>query len=50
MQRALTTLEQREIVTGSKGAYRLAEPFLAEWLKAGGVRGELARYASSVPS
>jgi uncharacterized protein len=41
-QRALKTLEQREIVAGRRGAYRLVEPFLAEWLNAGGVRGELA--------
>ena len=41
-QRALKALEQREIVSGRAGAYRLAEPFLSEWLYAGGVRGELA--------
>lgn len=38
-QRALKALEQREIVTGDHGAYRLVEPFLSEWLNAGGVRG-----------
>ena len=34
VQRALGTLEQREIVIGNEGAYRLGEPFLAEWLNA----------------
>jgi uncharacterized protein len=38
VQKALRTLEQREIVAGKRGAYRIAEPFLAEWLRAGGVR------------
>jgi hypothetical protein len=38
VQRALKTLEQREIVIGQGGAYHLAEPFLAAWLNAGGVR------------
>lgn len=32
VQRALGALEQREIAVGSAAAYRLAEPFLAEWL------------------
>ncbi|MEZ5078996.1 MAG: hypothetical protein R2725_16330 [Solirubrobacterales bacterium] len=32
VQRALKSLEQREIAVGEGGAYRLAEPFLAEWL------------------
>jgi len=32
VQRALKALEQREIALGQGGAYRLAEPFLAEWL------------------
>ncbi|MBS1862584.1 MAG: ATP-binding protein [Actinobacteria bacterium] len=32
VQRALRTLEKREIVTGDRGAYRIAEPFLPEWL------------------
>ena len=35
VQRALGALERREIVTGEGGAYRIAEPFLAEWLNAG---------------
>jgi hypothetical protein len=34
VQKALRALEKREIVTGSEGAYRIAEPFLAEWLEA----------------
>ncbi|MGB7685041.1 MAG: ATP-binding protein [Solirubrobacterales bacterium] len=41
VQKALGALEQREVVTGERGAYRIAEPFFAEWL---------ARQASSVPS
>jgi hypothetical protein len=32
VQKALTALERRETVSGSKGVYRIAEPFLAEWL------------------
>lgn len=38
VQRALGALEQREVVAGERGAYRIVEPFLAEWLNAGGVR------------
>jgi hypothetical protein len=34
VQKALRALQQREAVVGSKGAYRIAEPFLAEWLNA----------------
>lgn len=34
VQRALGALEQREIVIGNEGSYRLGEPFLAEWLNA----------------
>ncbi len=34
VQKALRALEQREIVSGAGGAYRIAEPFLAEWLRA----------------
>jgi hypothetical protein len=34
MQKALRALEKREVVAGSAGAYRIAEPFLAEWLRA----------------
>jgi uncharacterized protein len=41
VQRALRSLEQREIVKGEEGAYRIVEPFLAEWLRG---------YESSVPS
>jgi hypothetical protein len=41
VQKALRALEQREVILGSAGAYRIVEPFLAEWL---------ARQASSVPS
>jgi uncharacterized protein len=33
VQRALRSLEQREIVKGEGGAYRIVEPFLAEWLR-----------------
>ena len=33
MQKALRALEQREIVARSDGVYRIAEPFLAEWLR-----------------
>jgi hypothetical protein len=32
VQRALTTLERRELVAGKGGAYEIVEPFLAEWL------------------
>jgi uncharacterized protein len=35
VQKALRALEQREIVAGQGGAYRIVEPFLAEWLNAG---------------
>jgi hypothetical protein len=33
VQRALRTLEQKEVVIGDRGAYRIVEPFLAEWLR-----------------
>jgi uncharacterized protein len=33
VQKALRTLEQREIVAGERGAYRIFQPFLAEWLR-----------------
>lgn len=32
VQKALRALEQREIVAGDHGAYRITQPFLAEWL------------------
>jgi hypothetical protein len=32
VQKALRSLEQRELVAGEDGAYRIVEPFLAEWL------------------
>jgi uncharacterized protein len=32
VQKALGALEKREVVAGSGGEYRIAEPFLAEWL------------------
>lgn len=32
VQKALRALEQHEIVLGDRGAYRIVEPFLAEWL------------------
>ncbi len=35
VQKALRALEQREVVDGQRGAYRIVEPFLAEWLNAG---------------
>lgn len=41
VQKALRALEQREVVAGSNGAYRIVEPFLAEWLN---------RQESSLPS
>ena len=34
VQKALRALEKREIVAGSKGEYRIVEPFLADWLRA----------------
>lgn len=33
VQRALRTLERREVVAGDRGAYRIVEPFLAAWLR-----------------
>lgn len=36
VQRALRALEEREVAVGDSGAYDLAEPFLGEWLRAGG--------------
>jgi hypothetical protein len=33
VQKALRALEKREVVAGSDGAYRIVEPFLAEWLQ-----------------
>ncbi|HYP55676.1 MAG TPA: ATP-binding protein [Solirubrobacterales bacterium] len=33
VQKALRALTQREIVTGDRGAYRIVQPFLAEWLR-----------------
>jgi hypothetical protein len=33
VQRALRALEQREVVAGERGAYRIVEPFLADWLR-----------------
>lgn len=34
VQKSLRALEQREVVAGANGAYRISEPFLAEWLRA----------------
>jgi hypothetical protein len=34
VQKALRALTQRELVSGEAGAYRISEPFLAEWLRA----------------
>jgi hypothetical protein len=33
VQRALRTLVERELVVGEGGAYSIAEPFLAEWIR-----------------
>ncbi|HEX2095830.1 MAG TPA: ATP-binding protein [Solirubrobacterales bacterium] len=35
VQKALRALEQREVVIGEEGSYRIVEPFLAEWLTSG---------------
>jgi hypothetical protein len=32
VQKALRALEMREVVIGAAGDYRIAEPFLTEWL------------------
>lgn len=34
VQKALRALTQREVVASAGGAYRISEPFLAEWLRA----------------
>jgi hypothetical protein len=34
VQKALRALTQREVVAGDGGAYRIVEPFLAEWVRA----------------
>jgi len=34
VQKALGALTKRELVSGEAGAYRITEPFLAEWLRA----------------
>lgn len=36
VQKALRALEKREIVAGERGAYRIVEPFLADWLRGRG--------------
>lgn len=36
VQKALRALGKREVVAGSDGAYRIVEPFLAEWVRAQG--------------
>lgn len=33
VQKALRALTQRELVTGDSGAYRITEPFLADWVR-----------------
>jgi hypothetical protein len=33
VQKALRALEEREVVAGERGAYRIVEPFLADWLR-----------------
>jgi hypothetical protein len=45
VQKALGALEKREVVVGSGGEYRIAEPFLSEWL--GRQRAENAPEARS---
>jgi hypothetical protein len=45
VQKALRALEKREVVVGSGGEYRIAEPFLAEWLNR--QRAEIAPEARS---
>lgn len=59
VQKALRALQRREVVAGSKGAYRIAEPFLAEWLRLqtvdsvagrGGAAGESSGSVSEKPS
>ncbi len=35
VQKALRALSEREVVAGEAGAYRIIEPFLAEWLQQG---------------
>jgi uncharacterized protein len=49
VQKALRALEQREVVSGSEGTYRISEPFLAEWLKASVGAGWGAAQASEKP-
>jgi len=39
MQKAAAALSAREVITGERGAYRIAEPFLAEWILANVGRG-----------
>ncbi len=34
VQKALRALEQREVLSGEAGSYRIVEPFLAEWIQA----------------
>jgi uncharacterized protein len=36
VQKALGALERREVVAGERGAYRIVEPFLADWLRGRG--------------
>lgn len=50
VQKALTALQRREVVTGSKGAYRIAEPFLAEWIRLQSVDSVAGRGALSTGS
>jgi len=49
VQKALRALEKREVVSGSAGTYRIAEPFLAEWLKASADEGWGVAQASEMP-
>ncbi len=39
MQKAARALVEREIIASDGGAYRIAEPFLAEWVRANIIRG-----------
>ena len=48
VQKALRTMEQREIVAGERGAYRIVQPFLAEWLRASTDPGARPQYANGI--
>ncbi len=48
VQKALRTMEQREIVAGDRGAYRIVQPFLAKWLRASTSPDARPRYADGI--